>query len=76
MHKDFIFREYDIRGVYNKQFDNDFAILLGRALVTYHSIKIGKKKSEQTKCLQKSIQSAASFLNTSVTMVIIIINNS
>ncbi|MCB0351064.1 MAG: phosphomannomutase, partial [Bdellovibrionales bacterium] len=30
-----IFREYDIRGVYEKDFDLKFAELLGRALVTY-----------------------------------------
>lgn len=30
-----IFREYDIRGVYNKDYDVEFASLLGRALVTY-----------------------------------------
>jgi len=30
-----IFREYDIRGVYNKQFDDDFAYQLGRAYVAY-----------------------------------------
>lgn len=30
-----IFREYDIRGVWNQQFDADFARLLGRAHVTF-----------------------------------------
>ncbi|HWU43389.1 MAG TPA: phosphomannomutase/phosphoglucomutase [Bdellovibrio sp.] len=30
-----IFREYDIRGVYNGQFDDQFAYLLGRAYVVY-----------------------------------------
>ncbi len=30
-----IFREYDIRGVFNKDFDADFAFELGRAYVTY-----------------------------------------
>lgn len=30
-----IFREYDIRGVYNEQFDDHFAFLLGKAFVTY-----------------------------------------
>lgn len=30
-----IFREYDIRGVYNEQFDDNFAELLGRAYVVY-----------------------------------------
>lgn len=35
MHKNVIFREYDIRGVYNEEFDKDFAYLLGRAYVQY-----------------------------------------
>ncbi|MCB0419871.1 MAG: phosphomannomutase/phosphoglucomutase [Bdellovibrionales bacterium] len=30
-----IFREYDIRGIYNEDFDLDFAELLGRGLVTF-----------------------------------------
>lgn len=30
-----IFREYDIRGVYNEQFDDNFAYHLGRAYVVY-----------------------------------------
>lgn len=30
-----IFREYDIRGVYNEQYDADFAYLLGRGYATY-----------------------------------------
>lgn len=30
-----IFREYDIRGVWNDQFDSDFSFHLGRALVTF-----------------------------------------
>lgn len=30
-----IFREYDIRGVYNGQFDDNFAYLLGRAYIVY-----------------------------------------
>ncbi|MNJ91057.1 Phosphomannomutase/phosphoglucomutase [compost metagenome] len=30
-----IFREYDIRGVYNGQFDDNFAYLLGKAYVVY-----------------------------------------
>lgn len=36
-----IFREYDIRGVYNKDFDKDFAFHLGRAFVTYVKRKSG-----------------------------------
>ncbi len=38
-----IFREYDIRGVYNKEFDKDFAYLLGRAYASYFYQKHGKK---------------------------------
>jgi phosphomannomutase / phosphoglucomutase len=38
-----IFREYDIRGVYNKQFDLDFAYKLGRAFSTYVFNKTNKK---------------------------------
>lgn len=37
MHKPVIFREYDIRGVYNGDFDNTFAYELGKAFVTYLS---------------------------------------
>ncbi len=36
-----IFREYDIRGVYNKQFDDHFAYLLGCAYVVYMKINKG-----------------------------------
>lgn len=42
MFKPVIFREYDIRGVYNEQFDRDFAYLLGKAYVQYMSVKHGK----------------------------------
>jgi len=35
MHKSVIFREYDIRGVYNEDFNDEFAYLLGKAFVTY-----------------------------------------
>lgn len=42
-----IFREYDIRGVYEKQFDLDFAVLLGRAIVSY----ISKKTKNSRPCL-------------------------
>jgi len=38
-----IFREYDIRGVYEEQFDQDFAYLLGRGFVQYFKEKLGKK---------------------------------
>lgn len=41
-----IFREYDIRGVYNGQFDDHFAYLLGRAYVVY--IKQTKNISNPT----------------------------
>ena len=35
MFKPVIFREYDIRGVYNQQFDDNFAYLLGKSIVVY-----------------------------------------
>lgn len=35
MHEAVIFREYDIRGVYNQQFDDHFAYLLGKSFVQY-----------------------------------------
>jgi phosphomannomutase len=34
-----IFKAYDIRGVYPKELDNDFAYLLGRAFITYTKAK-------------------------------------
>lgn len=37
-----IFREYDIRGVYQEQFDADFAYLLGKAYAQYYFEKTGK----------------------------------
>lgn len=43
MYKSVIFREYDIRGVYNEQFDLDFAYNLGRSFGTYVFGKTGKK---------------------------------
>lgn len=36
-----IFREYDIRGVFEKQFDLDFPVLLGKAFVTFLKEKRG-----------------------------------
>lgn len=36
-----IFREYDIRGVYNLDFDKEFAFNLGRAFATYVRTKTG-----------------------------------
>ena len=44
MHSPIIFREYDIRGVYNQQFDLDFAYNLGRAFATYVFSKTQKKQ--------------------------------
>lgn len=38
-----IFREYDIRGVYNEQFDKDFAYLLAKSYAQYMLQKLGKK---------------------------------
>lgn len=39
-----IFREYDIRGIYNQQFDLDFAYQLGKTFTSYVLKKSGKKK--------------------------------
>ena len=36
-----IFREYDIRGVYNEQFDTEFAYKLGRAHISYIKKHLG-----------------------------------
>jgi len=38
-----IFREYDIRGVYNEQFNDEFAYHLGRAYARYTSSRFNKK---------------------------------
>lgn len=38
-----IFREYDIRGVYNKHFDDEFAYHLGKAFYSYAAERTGKK---------------------------------
>ncbi len=38
-----IFREYDIRGVYNTDFNKDFAYMLGRAFITFLAKKTGRK---------------------------------
>lgn len=43
MHKEHIFREYDIRGVYNTDFNKDFAKQLGKAYGRFLSDKTGKK---------------------------------
>lgn len=43
MHDSVIFREYDIRGVYNEQFDKKFAYELGRAYAQYYFEKHGPK---------------------------------
>lgn len=42
MFKPVIFREYDVRGVYQKEFDLDFAYKLGRSFITYVFNKTGK----------------------------------
>ena len=39
-----IFREYDIRGVYNEQFDLDFAYQLGKTFTSYVFKKTGKRQ--------------------------------
>ncbi len=41
MHKEHIFREYDIRGVYQTDFDNDFAKQLGKAYASFLQSKQG-----------------------------------
>lgn len=43
MYSPTIFREYDIRGVYSEQFDDSFAVELGKAFVSYLSKKTGNK---------------------------------
>lgn len=48
MFKPVIFREYDIRGVYKDQFDEDFAFLLGRAHATYVQKTLGTKNPRLT----------------------------
>ena len=47
MHKDFIFREYDIRGVYQKDFDLTFAEDLARAICAF-IVKRGTAKPKVT----------------------------
>jgi len=42
MYQNVIFREYDIRGIYDKEFNKDFAYLLGRAYAQYFVEKAGK----------------------------------
>src|SRR4051812_25928746 len=43
-----VFREYDIRGVYDTDFDKDFAFHLGRAFVTYVRGKTGAENPRLT----------------------------
>lgn len=43
-----IFREYDIRGVYNEQFNTEFAYHLGRAYSRYTSTRFNKKNLKIT----------------------------
>ena len=43
MFKPVIFREYDVRGVFNEEFDLDFAYKLGRTFATYVFNKTGKQ---------------------------------
>jgi phosphomannomutase/phosphoglucomutase len=44
MYESVIFREYDIRGVYNQQFDDDFAYKLGKTYVVYMKEQMGLTK--------------------------------
>ncbi len=39
-----VFREYDIRGIWNKSIDNDFCLALGVAFAKYLKDKLAKKK--------------------------------
>ncbi len=43
-----IFREYDIRGVYNTDFDREFAFNLGRAFVTYVRVRSSVREPRLT----------------------------
>lgn len=43
-----IFREYDVRGVYNQEFDKEFAFHLGRALVSFIFKRTGQKNPRLT----------------------------
>jgi len=43
MYQNVIFREYDIRGIYNEEFNKDFAYLLGKAYAKYFSLKFKKE---------------------------------
>lgn len=43
-----IFREYDIRGVYNSDFDKSFALQLGRSFVSYVRARTGIKNPRLT----------------------------
>lgn len=43
MFENVIFREYDIRGIYNEQFNDEFAYLLGKAFVHYLNVEKGIK---------------------------------
>lgn len=42
MYQNVIFREYDIRGVYNKEFDAEFAYLLGKSYAGYFKKRFNK----------------------------------
>ncbi len=42
MYQNVIFREYDIRGVFNKEFDSHFAYLLGKSYAGYFKKKFNK----------------------------------
>lgn len=44
MYAPVIFREYDIRGIYENQFDNDFAELLGKSFAAYMARKHPNKQ--------------------------------
>ena len=43
MYQNVVFREYDIRGIYGKEFDKDFAYLLGRAYAKHFDLTFKKR---------------------------------
>lgn len=48
MYSNKIFREYDIRGVYGKDYDAEFAALLGRAVAAYYRANVKPAKGRKT----------------------------
>lgn len=65
MYQNVIFREYDIRGVYNGEFDKDFAYQLGKAFSSYLSKRLNKK--DLTVTLGYDARLSCSEINASLT---------